>query len=117
MKRIAALKWPLVTLFLLLPVIFFATLAAGPSEVARGKTAARPLTHQLDPEQQLAQELALQDPRVQEYTVGQRTEVISVVRVGHQFTEAAQACATADCRQVNIYHFDDNAAVMAVVNV
>lgn len=113
---------------ILLRIFFLAVLAAlpaslilnqllEPASVARGKSPAAPLADGLTPEQQQAQDLALADSRVQAYTTGRRSEVFSVQPVGQQFTQASSACATADCHQVNIYLWNENAAVVAIVDV
>ena len=88
-----------------------------PTGIVRGKSSATPLTDQLSTEQQLAQDLALSDVRVQDYTVGRRSEVFGVRTVGNHFPASAAACASADCRQVEIYNFDEDVAVSAIVNV
>ena len=82
----------------------------------RGKSAPLPLETTLTTAQQQAQTLALADVRVQAQTSGRRTEVFGVRRMGQQITEASAACATAVCYQVEIYNFDDNATVTAVVD-
>ncbi|WP_420645699.1 hypothetical protein [Candidatus Leptofilum sp.] len=82
----------------------------------RGKSAPLPLETAITTEQQEAQSLALADPRVQELTSGQRSEVFGVRRMGQQFTQASAACATAVCYQVEIYSFDENFTVTAVVD-
>ncbi len=84
---------------------------------ARGKSPAQTLPGDLTPEQQLAQDLALSDPRVQTLTTGRRSEVMGIKRVGMHFPKSSRACAQADCRQVEIYNFDENAAVVAIVNL
>jgi hypothetical protein len=43
--------------------------------------------------------------------------VFGVAPVGRHFPPSAPDCATADCRQVNIYVFDDDSAVSAFVNL
>lgn len=89
-----------------------------PARVVRGKSPALPISDELSPEQQQAQDLALSDARVQAHTVGRNSEVFGVRRVSAgQFTSAAEACRTVDCRQVEIYVFDEDAAVLALVNV
>ncbi len=94
------------------------TVANNAAPVVRGKSSALPLVNDPTPEQQRAQNLALSDVRVQEHTVGRRAEVFGVRRVlAAQFTPQSQACASADCRQVEIYLFDENAAVTAIVNL
>ena len=82
----------------------------------RGKSAPIPLDSALTTAQQQAQTLALADGRVQQLTSGQRTEVFGVRRMGQQFTQASAACATAVCYQVEIYSFDENFTVTAVVD-
>ncbi|MBK7893504.1 MAG: hypothetical protein WAS33_29650 [Candidatus Promineifilaceae bacterium] len=82
----------------------------------RGKSAPLPLETAITQEQQTAQTLALADPRVQALTSGQRSEVFGVRQMGQQLTEASVACATAVCYQVEIYSFDDNFTVTAVVD-
>lgn len=104
-------------------VVLFATLTTllvmnWPAQSARGKSPSVPLSGNLTPEQTLAQNLALADARVQQYTVGRRSEVFGVRDVlADQYTEASAACQTADCRQVEIYNFDENTAVTAIVNI
>ncbi len=117
MKQPARWKWLFAMTLLLIPLVFVASLAVGPQQVARGKSASTPLADELGPTQQAAQELALQDARVQALTVGHRSEVMGVVPVGDQFTEASRACASAACQQVNIFNLDENASVVAIVDV
>ncbi|MEW5986858.1 MAG: hypothetical protein AB1791_09515 [Chloroflexota bacterium] len=105
------------TLGMIIPVLLLATSSLVNVRVVRGKSPAAPLTDELTPEQALAQDLALADGRLQGYTLGHRSEVMGVRVVGQHFTQAAGACATADCRQVEIYIFDQDAAVTAIVNV
>ncbi len=116
-------KKPAIAFFISTAVVFLAVLALvfWPSQstvpVARGKSPATPLTQELTPEQILAQDLALSDTRVQSYTLGRRAEVMGVQPVGMHFTAAAAACATANCQQVNIYNYTDNATITTLVNV
>ncbi|MFZ0547676.1 MAG: lamin tail domain-containing protein, partial [Candidatus Promineifilaceae bacterium] len=84
---------------------------------ARGKSPAAQLSDGLTPEQQLAQDLALSDSKVQAYTVGRRSEVFGVQVVGDSYTKDASECASADCRLVLIYNWDENVTVSAIVNV
>jgi PKD repeat protein len=92
--------------------------AVQPTPTARGKAAARPIFTPLTPPEELAQTLALADGRVLAYTTGKRTEVfvIKAVTAG-QFTAPASACATADCRQVEIFDYDNSQTIAAIVNV
>lgn len=91
---------------------------AQPVPVARGKAAPLPIVTALSPEDVLAQTLALADPRVQALTLGRRTEVFVIKQVtAGQFTAPASACATADCRQVEIFNFDASLTIAALVNV
>lgn len=104
-------------LLLLLTLALGAWLLQTPPQV-RGKSAALPLSGEQTPQQELAQDLALSDPRVQAHTVGRRSEVFGVRRVSAgQTTAASRACATADCRQVEIYLFDENTTITAIVNI
>lgn len=98
-------------------LILRATTGTG-QRIARGKSAALPLQDGLSPEQQRAQNLALSDPRVQQHTAGHRAEVFGVRRLlANQATEQSQSCADADCRQVEIYVFDEDISVVAIVNL
>ncbi|NJN53811.1 MAG: hypothetical protein HC804_03065 [Anaerolineae bacterium] len=95
-----------------------ATFLLKPAAEVRGKSAALPIAAQMTPQQQLAQELALADSRVQAFTNGHRSEVFGVRGViAGQYTEAATECATADCRQVEIYNWDENVAFSILVNI
>ncbi|MCA9933639.1 MAG: PKD domain-containing protein [Ardenticatenaceae bacterium] len=87
-----------------------------PTKSVRGKSGALPLANDPSPEQLLAQDLALSDARVQSYTVGSRSEVFGVRSVGAQYAESSAACETAVCYQVELYNFDENAAVIAIVD-
>jgi len=84
---------------------------------ARGKSPAVPVSGELPPEALLAQDLALSDPGVIALTTGRRSEVFSVAQTGNQYTEASRVCASADCRQVDIYNFDENVLIAAIVDV
>lgn len=106
---------------LIVTVLVFALLAGSVlmrnAEGVRGKAPASPLPEGLSPEQALAQDLALSDPEVQALTVGQPSEVFGVREVGGQYTQASRACENAPCWQVEIYNFDENATVLAIVDV
>jgi hypothetical protein len=84
---------------------------------ARGKSAARPLADAMPLGQAEAQHLALADSRVIDLTSGRRTEVFGVRAVGADFTVDSSACAQSDCRQVEIYDFDANATIVAIVDL
>jgi PKD repeat protein len=100
-----------------LTAVIAATIARPVLEV-RGKMPAVQISAQMTPEQQLAQELALADGQVQAYATGHRSEVFGVSRVVlGPYPEALSACATADCRQVEMYLWDEDAAVTAFVNL
>ena len=112
------LYWVGLTLFLILPVIFAGNLMITEQDVvAQGKTTTLSLSDELNEAQQIAQRAALADSRVQGYTTGYRTEVFGVQTVSHQFSDATSECATADCRQVNIFNFDKSATIAVMVNV
>jgi hypothetical protein len=102
-------------LIALLPVTLW--LLARPAPVARGKSPAAPIAQGHDPLQQAAQDLALADARVQAHTAGRRAEVFGVRAVGQHFPLGHEACAEHDCRQVEVYLFDDNATVLALVDL
>ncbi len=115
MKRIR------ITLLAGLAVLLLAALAiqlqpAGPS-ATRGKSPARPVQQELTQEEQLAQDLALSDARVQDLTVGHRSEVFWVRAAGAHVPASSRVCLRADCRQVEIYNYDENATVTAIVNL
>jgi hypothetical protein len=97
----------------LIPLLFLLQ----PNSSARGKSPARVLQETLTPADQLAQDIALSDARVIEYTVGRRAEVFTIHPVGIHQPAGFSGCALADCRQVNLYNFDDNAAIAAIVNL
>lgn len=112
------LYWVGLTLLLILPAVFVGNLMITEQNVAaQGKTTMLSLSDELDQAQQIAQRAALADSRVQAYTTGYRTEVFGVQTVSHQFSEAASECAEADCRQVNIFNFDESATIAVMVNV
>ncbi len=103
----------------LLGVVIWGSLQLSPVAEVRGKSVARPLTEQLSTQQRLAQEIALADTVVQSYTVGKRSELFGVRRMGQQTTAKSVSCATAsaDCRQVEIYSFDENATTTVILNL
>jgi PKD repeat protein len=116
--RRSSLTGVLLFFALLIPVVFAASLFVAPTEVARGKSAAVPLSDELNPDQQLAQELALADSRVQAYTVGQRTEVFGIPKFIDINTPVNRlGCGTDNCRVVNIFNFDASATVQAFVRL
>ncbi len=113
-----AIAFRLALALALLGAIAYLAIAAERTPLVRGKSSALPLADSLTPEQQQAQELALADGRVQQLNAGRRAEVFGVRQVlANQFTAASAACAQVDCRQVEFYLFDENAAVLAIVDV
>ncbi|MBK8985136.1 MAG: hypothetical protein IPM39_03495 [Chloroflexi bacterium] len=104
-------------LFVLLAAILLLSVVLlwQPTQTVRGKPVAAPLAQTATQAQQAAQTAALADPRVIQHTVGRRAEVFGVRDVMGQFTPDSSACATAVCYQVEIYNFDDNTAVLAIV--
>lgn len=108
----------LISLFLTLPIYLLVSALTGTAvPVARGKIAAVPLTNTLTAEQKIAQQVALADLRVVSLTEGRRTEVFGIRNLLGESTPASRECATAACYQVEIYNFDENSAVIAIVNV
>lgn len=106
----------ILSILLLLVLAITTSLLLDPTQTARGKSAAQPLPVVHTVAQQMAQELALSDARVMQHTSGRRAEVFGVRDVLGQYTAASNACATAVCYQVEIYNFDDNATILAIVN-
>jgi PKD repeat protein len=108
----------LAVIFLLIALLS-TILPAGfkPAQPVVGKGSAVPLEDVNNPHRQLAQELALADARVLHHTSGSRTEVFGMREMGGQFTPDSQACETAVCYQVEIYNFDRNATITAIVDV
>ncbi|HLF89081.1 MAG TPA: hypothetical protein VI451_09065 [Anaerolineales bacterium] len=86
-------------------------------EGVRGKAPSLPLSGTLTPQEVLAQDLALSEPRVQNLTVGRKSEVFGIKRVGMDFPSGSTSCAHQDCRQVEIYLWVENATVTAIVNL
>lgn len=117
MNRRLRLRASLLALFFFFFVLLVGQNFFGPALPVRGKSAAVPLPQVSHSRQALAQELALADARVLRHTTGRRAEVFGVRDVLGQYTPASSACAVAICYQVEIYNFDDNAAVLAIVNV
>lgn len=117
MKRGFSLKLVLIGLAVVIPLALLANYLLQPTGVVRGKSSATPLTSEMTPEQQLAQELALSDPRVLDYTAGKRAEVFGVRAVGDHYPASSSACGAAECQQVEIYIFHEHAAVTALVNI
>lgn len=86
-------------------------------EGARGKSPALPLTDSLTPEDTLAQDLVLSDPRVQDMTVGKRSEVFGVGDPGFHVPASSAECFEANCRLVMIYLWDEDTTISSIVNV
>ncbi|MCA9978533.1 MAG: hypothetical protein KC413_22385, partial [Anaerolineales bacterium] len=106
-----------ILLLLMLLIVVMSSDLITPRKSVRGKSMSMPLADDPTVEQALAEDLALADSRVQEYIRGDRSEVFGVRTVGDHYSTASAACAANDCRQVEIYNFDENAAVTAIVNV
>src|SRR5262245_20546717 len=101
-------------LLLLAPLALWLFLAPVPP--ARGKQVPRPPPG-LTPDQPRARDPARADPRVLSATSGHQAEVFGVSTVGADFPAGSSACALADCRQVEIYLFDQDTAIVAVVDL
>ncbi|MCB9134591.1 MAG: carboxypeptidase regulatory-like domain-containing protein [Anaerolineales bacterium] len=105
---------------LLMWAVIFATRSGQPIfgvEGVRGKSPALPVSGPLTPEDTLAQDLALSDPRVQDLTVGKRSEVFGVSDPGYHVPESSKACYEANCRSVIIYLWDEDITITAIVDV
>ncbi len=83
----------------------------------RGKSPAFPVDIEPDSVQSLAQDLALSDPRVQDLTIGRPSEVFGIRSIGMHFGSDNSVCSTHECWQVEIYNYDEDASVTAVVDV
>jgi hypothetical protein len=117
MRKSSAVGFGLLALIIIVPTILLAYAVLQPTETARGKSPARPISQELDPAQQLAQDLALSDSQVQAYTVGRRAEVINIIPTGNHYPASAAACGQSPCQVVEIYVFDNNATVQAFIDV
>jgi hypothetical protein len=117
MNKRHLLRWVTLAGVLLAVVLLFSLNLLSPTPSVRSKAPALPLSQGMGREDQLAQDLALSDTRVQAYTVGRRSEVFSVVPVQYHVPAAASTCYASDCRQVNIFNWDENAAVTAFVDI
>lgn len=116
MNRISYTRFLVLAIVLLVSLVFAASLLFNPVAEVRGKSPAVPLVAMANDRQKLAQDLALTDERVMQHTLGRRTEVFGVRDVLGQYTSASSACKTAVCYQVEIYNFDENATILAIVN-
>ena len=119
MNRKSLLPLTVLALILLFSGLWAANRSTGFEFVqsAVGKGAAVPLDNPVTPQRQLAQELTLADARVLHHTMGSRTEVFSIREMHGQHSPADHACQTAVCYQVEIYNFDRNATITAIVDV
>lgn len=105
---------------LLLLLVFLGTVAflgSRQETAVRSKTPAQTLDQPMSEAQKLAQDVALADTAVQTLTLGQRSEVFGVREVGQQVTEASEGCLRVLCQQVEIYNFESNSTVLAIVDV
>ncbi|MCA9951691.1 MAG: hypothetical protein KDE48_18700 [Anaerolineales bacterium] len=108
----------IITFLALMILVLIIQMSAGTA--AAGDEGIRPLIQTEQPmsdAQRQAQDLALLDARVEEYTAGDRAEVFSVFPVSVKaFPAEFPQCADGSCYQVDIYNFDQNAAVIAMVH-
>ena len=112
-KRVLSI---LVLLLLAVPTLLLSSRYFLPVQTVTGKSPAVPLETELSEAQLAAQELALTDPRVQAHTQGKRSEVMGISTVGMHFPEGSEVCATATCWQVEIYNWNEDAGITALVN-
>ena len=103
-------------LLLAIPTLLLSSFFLVPTQTVTGKSPAVPLATPLSAAQALAQELALTDVRVQDHTFGKKSEVMGVARVSMDFPETSRACGSATCWQVEIYNWNEDAAITAIVN-
>ncbi len=116
MKRKVRLSVLILGLVMVVSTVLFSEYIISTPRV-RGKAPAIPLPEELTVSQRRAQNLALSDPRVQSYTVGKRSEVFGVADVGDHFPPGAESCRVSDCRQVSIYNWKENTAIIAIVDL
>lgn len=97
-------------LFLVVALLYY-------PESVRGKAPARSFTQTVAPEGELAQDLALSDPQVQAWTVGRRSEVLRIIPADRYGVMSGQPCPEAACWQVEIYNFEEDTTIVAIVDV
>lgn len=108
----------IITFIALIALVLVIQIGAGTA--VAGDEGIRPLLQEEQPltvAQNQAQDLALLDTRVSEYTAGDRAEVFNVFPVSEKaFPAELTHCADGSCYQVDIYNFDKNAAITAMVH-
>jgi hypothetical protein len=107
----------LIGLTLLLIVLLVPAQPAQPAAAVQAPTPLNPADQALDTQQLDAQDLALADPRVLDATAGNRAEVFEVFPLFGPYAAQYAPCDETSCFQVDIYDFDDNATVTAIVHV
>jgi hypothetical protein len=96
-----------------------AMLLAGPPAAAQSgpiqplEQTERPLSAQ----QQRAQQLALASVPVQRYVQGARAEVFAILPFRAPFAPAYEACSDGSCYQVDVFDFEQQATVTAIVHL
>lgn len=111
MKR----RWITVGILLMLVGGLLSVRGRGGQTAVRGKSPAQQLAEPLNHNQRIAQDVALADENVQALTLGERSEVMSIKPVGQHVTPASALCLQTACQQVEIYSFDANSTVAAIV--
>ena len=106
----------LLAFLLAIPTLFFVLQWSGLT-VVRGKSSALPLAVPLSPALRQVETLALADAQVLGFTAGKRAEVMTVERLEGRFLPADAVCSDGDCYQVQIYLFDENGTVTALVDL
>lgn len=117
MNQSKLLLFTLLLLLLISIILLLRGALPGGVEGVRGKSPAFPLSTELTPEETLAQDLALSEPRVLDLTTGRKSEVFAIQRVGMDFPPGSEVCTHDDCRQVEIYLWAENATITTIVNV
>ncbi len=90
---------------------------SAPVQTAKGKSPVRPIIQEMSAVDQAAQDVALSDGRILQAMAGNRSEVLSVKKTVGYYPSLAVNCSADRCRQIEIYNFDDDETITAIVDV
>ena len=108
----------LIIMLLLFVAIFLATqLISTPVAASSSIQPIRLSDEPLSVEQQQVQSIVLNDKQVLEYTTTDRSEVFAISAMDRQFPPEFSQCADGSCYQIDIFNFDQNATVIAIVHL